>query len=518
MINKYKFTNNTAGGVLAKTESDGNVTLTVSLNSGTLVPGQYVYPITFIFSDTDLYTAFTTNCTEAENGTYNLVFSSSDIEEEAKSKYMAPGNAWELRLTAQEMNDLVGAIHQAEEHGQIGDAFTLAEGTDFNTVKESGIYFITGVNSINAPIDNVDFFLNVTANGSEFVCQTAYCYNESNKIFYRQYSSSTNKWSSWVEILSSVSSTGKHIGEIFIHSGKDIPSGSLRLDGQSIVNVSSAFPDFKKWAIDDENAVLCTLDEYENELAQNEDQCGKFGWDAATDTLRLPKISSFVGAALTAETVSTAVKAGLPNITGTVTGAAARHPTTGKAFFSSSGAFTLSGTYEGPNATVMSNISSDINLDASRSSAVYGRSTTVTPAHVKFPYFIHVYNSVVPASEAQASEFAGLVDGLREDVPGLAAHAASPANKYINLTQSSFPYSAPADGIVRAVAMSTKSEDIFGLTSYVIAVNSSLSASAGNQFDVSIPVSKNEEVQLDLRTYKFVVAYFIYLNGSAPSA
>lgn len=97
-----------------------------------------------------------------------------------------------------------------------------------------------------------------------------------------------------------------------------------------------------------------------------------------------------------------------------------------------------------------------------------------------------------------------------------AAWAASPSNKFINLTQSSFPYPAPADGIVRAVAKSTKSGDIFGLTTDVITVNSSLSTAAGNQFDVIIPVSKNEEVQLDLRTYEFIVAYFIYLNGNAP--
>ena len=120
-------------------------------------------------------------------------------------------------------------------------------------------------------------------------------------------------------------------------------------------------------------------------------------------------------------------------------------------------------------------------------------------------------------SAAQSSEFVGLVDGLRQDVPELAADAASPSGKFITLAQNAFPYSAPADGIVRVVAKSTGSGSIFAATTDVLTVNSSISASAGNQFDIIIPVAKSKAVRLDIRTYTFMTAYFIYLNGSAPA-
>jgi len=112
-----------------------------------------------------------------------------------------------------------------------------------------------------------------------------------------------------------------------------------------------------------------------------------------------------------------AVQAGLPNITGTISNLDVPPA------LSSSGAFTH--VYKAtPGATLNSgNWHTDVTLDASRSSAVYGRSTTVTPSHVKYPWVIVVYNAAVPASVAEAGEFVGMLDGKADKAQVASAEA-----------------------------------------------------------------------------------------------
>lgn len=312
---------------------------------------------------------------------------------------------------------------------------------------------------------------------------------------------------------------GKHIGEVFMYSGTDIPSGSLRLDGQSIVNVSSALPDFKAWAIDSGNAVTCTLAEYEAELSQYEDQCGKFGWDKETDTLRLPRISHFVGAALTADAVGSAIPAGLPNITGSQNGVSTMEALTGA--FDGSLYHNASNIGEGSNAYFPLCY---IGFDASRSSAVYGRSDTVTPSHVKFPYFIHVYESVVSASEAQASEFVGLVDGLRQDVPKLAAAAAAPSDKYIDFSGNE--YTALVDGFVQAIDQHNNTDEIYRTVqiqiqskdgSAFILTQIAGTPTKGAYAGVSLQISKGQKAVITSNMGTTFRRRFTYSNGSAPA-
>lgn len=102
---------------------------------------------------------------------------------------------------------------------------------------------------------------------------------------------------------------------------------------------------------------------------------------------------------------------------------------------------------------------------------------------------------------------------LREDVPSIAAYAAGPSAKIINLTKDSFPYIAPANGWVRAFCVSTEANSIFVLESSVFFINSSISSSVGQTFNIIIPISKGQSVALLLDTYTFGAAYFIYANG-----
>lgn len=148
-------------------------------------------------------------------------------------------------------------------------------------------------------------------------------------------------------------------------------------------------------------------------------------------------------------------------------------------------------------------------------------------------YQVKHYQEIYSGASASLSGTSGLVppasagdqnkilhgDGTWKsvDVPKLAAAAASPSGKFITLAQNAFPYSAPADGIVRVNAAATEIGRVFRLETNVIRINSSISTIIGNNYDIIIPVAKGNKVTLDLDTYTLGGAYFIYLNGSAPA-
>ena len=106
---------------------------------------------------------------------------------------------------------------------------------------------------------------------------------------------------------------------------------------------------------------------------------------------------------------------------------------------------------------------------------------------------------------------------LREDVPSIAAYAAGPSAKFINLTEASFPFTAPETGWVRAICTATTESRSFMLETSVFVVNSSLSYSSGQSFNAIIPVTKGQKVNLYLDTYRFDAAYFVYANGAVPA-
>ena len=113
-------------------------------------------------------------------------------------------------------------------------------------------------------------------------------------------------------------------------------------------------------------------------------------------SLRLPLLKNYIKAANTSEGI-TQKEAGLPNITGQ-TGV----NTTGGVGAFSNTTESIKGTV-GISGSTTSNITSY--FDASRSSAVYGNSDTVTPAHTTLYPWVVAYTAAIPASTAQAAQF-----------------------------------------------------------------------------------------------------------------
>lgn len=112
-------------------------------------------------------------------------------------------------------------------------------------------------------------------------------------------------------------------------------------------------------------------------------------------SLRLPLIKNYIKAATPTEGIKN-IEAGLPNITGDV-GVFYNLTWPTGAFYQGEAGDTWTSSGAGSNNHKL--------FDASRSSAVYGKSSTVTPASTTLYPWVVAYTAAIPASTAQAAEF-----------------------------------------------------------------------------------------------------------------
>ena len=116
-------------------------------------------------------------------------------------------------------------------------------------------------------------------------------------------------------------------------------------------------------------------------------ECGKFVFDSVNNTLRLPKLKSFIQATTTANELGSLVEAGAPNITGDVT--VGRSGLAWQVENVYGGAL-----YNGHSHTgIFEEVSrvapaSSLAFDASRSNPIYGKSNTVQPQAIKYYFYI----------------------------------------------------------------------------------------------------------------------------------
>ncbi|MBQ8744101.1 MAG: tail fiber protein [Mailhella sp.] len=198
---------------------------------------------------------------------------------------------------------------------------------------------------------------------------------------------------------------GMPLGAAFPYTGSDVPAGTLRADGATYTNMAASFPAFYAWV--QASGLAVPMASY----ALVEGSCGRYGLDESTGSVRMPTLAAGVFGASAASQYGQAVQAGLPNITGkTRTGGSGLGTSTSSLDYTT-GAFALGAGDIGNVANGISGDGRELVFDASGSSPIYGRSDTVTPSHVKYPWVIVVYNAAVPASVAEAGEFVGLLDG-----------------------------------------------------------------------------------------------------------
>ena len=176
--------------------------------------------------------------------------------------------------------------------------------------------------------------------------------------------------------------------------------------------------------------------------------CGKFVYDSVNNTVRLPKITGIVEGTTDASALGDLVEAGLPNITGSLGEIACRNRISTGAFNASGIAWNYASNSagNGMNAT----------FDASRSSSIYGNSSTVQPQTIKAFYYIVIANSTKTEIQVDIDEIATDLNGkadvdltnTTDQAKILMSGMGMPSNTYVNLTlgASGSSYTAPADG------------------------------------------------------------------------
>lgn len=106
--------------------------------------------------------------------------------------------------------------------------------------------------------------------------------------------------------------------------------------------------------------------------------CGKFVFNAANNSVRLPKITGLIEGTIDVNALGSLVTAGLPNLAGTFSG----HNSTDGKLFTHSGKYWHGNRNDNGQKTTIS-------FDASRYNPIYGKSSTVQPQTIKqFVYMV----------------------------------------------------------------------------------------------------------------------------------
>ena len=297
----------------------------------------------------------------------------------------------------------------------------------------------------------------------------------------------------------------RKLGEIFIYAGTDIPDNSLPFDGQIISECDVIYPDFYTWVIN--NGKTITLEEYETTVSQYS-QCGYFGLDTTTKTVRLPKIKAFIQNAESVSEIGEVENAGLPNINGSWTTGwlDAYIPTV-----NTSGAIAnknldaIEHIWEGSSTKV--NNPYEVTFDASRANAIYGNSTTVTPDNVKYRYFIYIKNEFTEIEKLATRAIMPVSDKTK-----YTTYTVTP----INGSLDNF-HTAPTDGYVRVIidpadasissgvilatyTSSTTNEDITSMANGTSMIEKEILCQTGTvnsiRHRLSVPIEKGNKFML----------------------
>lgn len=178
-----------------------------------------------------------------------------------------------------------------------------------------------------------------------------------------------------------------------IQSPVPLTDANLHLLDGALLSGNGAYADYVTMMAElynaDSTATCWTTESAWQTSVSTYGECGKFVYDSVNNTLRLPKLTSFVQATSSASELGSLVEAGLPNIDGS-------------AQWMYMGYSEGSGIYKGafrydpntsplPGETAAPNASSagyPITFDASKSNSIYGNSTTVQPQAIKYYFYI----------------------------------------------------------------------------------------------------------------------------------
>lgn len=320
---------------------------------------------------------------------------------------------------------------------------------------------------------------------------------------------------------SAQNSRGLAVGTVYYSQSSlatDNPGALPLFTGETIASANTIYPEFYNWVLA-HTELQCTSAEYEAALSTY-GECAKYVIGGGS--LRLPLIKNYIKAANTSEGIKN-IEAGLPNITGDILPNQEPGSTWPLKTGDYSGAFSAisSFTYAASVASVEQNKPGGIRFDASRSSSIYGKSSTVTPASTTLYPWVVAYTAAIPASTAQAAQFQQGLSGkadtnlgnLSADGKDIMSASSLPTNaNKIHLTAGSSGalYTAPANGWFIAQ----------GIGSWIIIQNQSTDTTMKGEGQANVlaprafvPALKNQKVYIYYDN-SISWVYFLYAEGA----
>lgn len=195
----------------------------------------------------------------------------------------------------------------------------------------------------------------------------------------------------------------RNIGEI-VQSTIPLTDAGLHLLDGALINGSGSYADFVTYIaglVSTYPDLFITESDWQTAVTTY-GVCGKFVYDSTNNTVRLPKITGIIEGTTDLTALGDLVEAGLPNITGDIS--------TYYRIQAASGAFNPYGT--GDNGGDAGNYGyRGATFDASRSSSIYGNSSTVQPQTIKAFYYIVIANSTKTDIQVDIDEIATDLNG-----------------------------------------------------------------------------------------------------------
>ena len=326
---------------------------------------------------------------------------------------------------------------------------------------------------------------------------------------------------------------GKNIGEIVTSVIPLSDSGLHLLDG-TVLSGSGVYADFVNYIASIYDASLSyftTEADWQNSVSKY-GSCGKFVYDSVNNTVRLPKIVGFIEGTSGVSALGNLTQAGLPNITGGVNLADVEG--NGNIIQWTDGAFTNTGSMAGGNAHIDATSGAFyqyFNFNASRSSAVYGKSSTVQPQSIKVLYYIVLANDVKNTLQVDIDEILNDLAGKADvDLSNVNATGSStsagwamPSGVYSNLTlgPSGSSYTAPANGYfyLRKLTGSTGHVYCAMYSGSLSDIQHCSNGTVADEITCMLPVKKGTSVGINYTATGAVSHFrFVYAVGSESEA
>lgn len=170
------------------------------------------------------------------------------------------------------------------------------------------------------------------------------------------------------------------LGHLFAWPFQTPPDGAIQCNGATYSR--ALYKDFFAYATS--KGWVKTESEWQSVATSNGGFCPYYSQGDGSTTFRTPKFAPFMQVAIASGNVGKYHKAGLPNITGRVydkSGSNSPAWTVNPEQTEATGAFRIGSTggYTGSGTSKAAVYAKDFNFDASRSNAIYGRSTAVQP-------------------------------------------------------------------------------------------------------------------------------------------